>query len=106
MQKTDALMIFPTRLLMGERKSGSWDAYRTAILPSLGGGYRDEEPTVENLRFNEILNLGGGGAGGAFITVKTTMQSLCYLNLPQLCQGTLYHPSVPMKDHGGSPHSP
>ena len=88
MQKTDALMIFPTRffLLMAKRQSGrSWDAYRTAILPSLSGGYCDEEPTVENLWFNEILNLGEGGAGGAFITVKTTLQSLCYLNLPQLC---------------------
>ena len=66
MQKTDALMIFPTRffLLMAKRQSGrSWDAYRTALLPSLGGGYRDEEPTVENLRFNVISNLGGGGAG-------------------------------------------
>ena len=32
------------------------------------------------------------------ITVKTTMQSLCYLDLPQLCLGTLYYPSVTMGD--------
>ena len=34
------------------------------------------------------------------------MQSLCYLDLPQLCLGTLYHPSVTMGDHAGPPHSP
>ena len=29
------------------------------------------------------------------------MQLLCYLDLPWLCLGTLYHPFVTMGDHGG-----
>merc|ERR1711888_198642 len=40
------------------------------------------------------------------ITVKTTMQSLCYLNLPQLCLGTLYHPSVTRGDPLTAPKRP
>ena len=36
----------------------------------------------------------------------TTMQSLCYLDQPQLCLGTLNNPSVTMGDHGGPPHTP
>ena len=34
------------------------------------------------------------------------MQSLCYLNLPQLCQGTLYHPSVTRGDPLTAPKRP
>ena len=40
------------------------------------------------------------------ITAKTTMQSLCYLDLPQLCLGTLYHPSVTMGDPLTAPKRP
>ena len=40
------------------------------------------------------------------ITVKTTMQSLCYLDLPQLCLGTLYHPSVTRGDPLTAPKRP
>ena len=40
------------------------------------------------------------------ITVKTTMQLLCYLDLPQLCLGTLYHPSVTRGDPLTAPKRP
>ena len=34
------------------------------------------------------------------------MQSLCYLDLPQLCLGTLYHPSVTRGDPLTAPKRP
>ena len=40
------------------------------------------------------------------IIVKTTMQSLCYLDLPWLCLGTLCHPSATIGDPLTAPNRP